>query len=101
MKQEMPPSKTLAARLERKGSRSELNTVAALAILVLDRRDYQPHFLADRAGQESANRMRLPASGFHQFLCRHTARPLQQFQNVGRLAAIAAAGLLGAFERFP
>jgi hypothetical protein len=61
----------------------------------------EPHFLAHRSRKESAQRMRLPASGFQQFLRSDAARPLQQFEDRRRLTAVAGAGgFLSAFGRF-
>ena len=69
--------------------------VGALPVLALGGRDGQPHLLAHGPGQEAADGMRLPAGGFHQFLGGDAARPLQQVQDLGGLAAVARLGLGG------
>src|SRR6266849_2779096 len=63
--------------------------VDALAVVGFAGLDAQPHFLAQRAGQETADRMRLPAGGFHKAFQRHAAGLLQQREHLGRLAALA------------
>src|SRR5580704_16654361 len=55
--------------------------------------DGESHLLADRARQKSADGMRLPFRRFHQFLGCDAARPLEQFEHFGGLAAVA--GLFG------
>jgi hypothetical protein len=47
---------------------SGLDRVSSLSVLALGGGDGQSEFLAYRAGQEAANRMRQPAGGLHQVL---------------------------------
>src|ERR1019366_6805803 len=63
-------------------------------VLGLGGRDRQPHLLAQGAGQEPADRVRLPVGGFHEFLQGGAARKPQQFEDFGGLAALAGAGCL-------
>ena len=96
-KRETPPGANPAARKGRNCGGSAFDGVAALAVLALGGRDRQPHLLPNGPGQEAAHGMRLPASGLLQFLGCDPARPLQQVQDRGRLAAIGApAGLAAA-----
>src|SRR6266851_3435586 len=69
--------------------------VGALSVLALGGGDDQPPFLAYRAGQEAADRMRKPACGFHQFLRSGAAGPFQQVEDLGGLAAVAGSFGLG------
>src|ERR1017187_10227530 len=75
--------------------------VPALPVLGLGGPDRQPHLLAQDAGQEPADRVRLPAGGFHKFLPGGAARALQQVEDLGGLAALAGDGrlLLGGLGR--
>ena len=68
-KRETPPGRNPAARCERNRANSGFDGIAALAVLALGGRDGQAHLLADRAGQEPAHGMRLPAGGFHAVPC--------------------------------
>src|SRR6266404_9199262 len=70
---------------------SAFDGVRTLAVLGLGGRYGQPHLLAHCTGQEATNRMRLPASGFHQLLRCGTARPFEQVQDVGGFAPLAGA----------
>ncbi len=79
-----PPRLNPAARCVRKGCESGFNGVATLSVFALGGSDRQTHLLADSPGQEPANRMRLPASRFAQFLGTNAARPLQQFEHSWR-----------------
>ena len=72
IKRQTPPNPSPAAR-ERLRCGSGFDGVAALAVLALNGSDRQAHFLADRAREEAANRMRLPAGGFISSL--HVAPP--------------------------
>ena len=97
---ETPPGGCPAAQEKREGQ-SGFDGVGALAVLSLGRCDGQPHFLSNRPGQEPSDRMRLPASCFHQFLGGDPARSLEQFEHRGGLAAVpCASGFLRAFGRF-
>src|ERR1039458_7230052 len=71
--------------------------VPALPVLGLGGGDRQPHLLAQGAGQEPSDRVRLPSGGFPEFLARGAARAFQQVEDLGGFAALAGAGglLLG------
>ena len=84
-----PPELNPAARRNIPRWVSGFDRVTALAVLALCGNDVETHLLANRPRQEATRRMRLPAGGFHQFLRRRSARPLQQFQDRGCLAAVA------------
>src|ERR1039457_3679145 len=62
--------------------------VPALPVLGLGGPDRQPHLLAQGTGQEPADRVRLPAGGFPEFLRGGAARALQQVEDLGGLAAL-------------
>src|SRR5258708_543830 len=81
-----PPEMNPAAGRNGNWRRSAFYRVIALAVLALSGCHGKAHLLADRARQEPAYRMRLPACSFHQFLGRGPAGPLQQFQDFGGLA---------------
>src|ERR1039457_5373922 len=66
--------------------------VAALIVLRLGGSDREPHLLAQDAGQEPADRVRLPAGGFHEFLPRGASRAFQQVEDLGGFGALAGAG---------
>lgn len=63
-----------------------VNPVARLRLGALDT---QSHLLPERAAQESADTMRLPAGGLHHLGERRAFLPTQQAQNLGFLRAIA------------
>ena len=91
--------------MESSGWRSALDGVAALAILALGGCDSQPHFLADRTGQKAAHRMRLPASGFDQFLRRGAPGRFSRSRTLAvllpsRAPAFAGLAFLGALAPF-
>jgi hypothetical protein len=65
-----------------------LDGVGSLSVVALGGDNGQSHFFAHCAGQEAANRMRQPAGGFHQFFRSRAARPFQQVEDFGSLAAI-------------
>ena len=101
LKRATPPGSRPAARGEREGCGLGFDGVAALPVLALGGRHRQAHLLAYRPRQESAHGMRLPAGSLHQLLGGDAAGPLQQFQNLVGLAALAGAfGFLRAFGRF-
>jgi len=52
----------------------------------------EPQLLTDRSGKKTPDRMGQPARGFHQILGCDSARPLQQVQDPGGLAAVASLG---------
>src|ERR1017187_7265543 len=68
--------------------------VPALPALGLGGRDRQPHLLAQDAGQEPSDRMRLPAGGFHEFLPGGASGAFQQVEDLGGFAALTSAGCL-------
>ena len=72
-KRETPPGRNPAARKELT-SELGLNRIGPVAVLALEGSDGQTHFLRDGPRQEPADRMRLPASGFHQFLRCYASR---------------------------
>src|SRR5439155_3348501 len=95
-----PPNVNPAARLVAVRSASGFHGIAALAVLALGGGDGQAHLLSDRARQVSAYRMRLPSGGLLQLLGRDAARPLQQFEDLGGLAAVTGGtALLFGFGR--
>jgi hypothetical protein len=71
-----------------------LESIAAHSIVPLGGHDRQTHLLADRAGQEAAHGMRLPARDLDQFSERHAVLPAQEVQDDGRLALGFRARLL-------
>ena len=74
--------------------------VEARAVLPLGRRNFDSHLLAQGAGQEPPDRMRLPSGGFHKFLTRCSSLALEQGEHGCRLAAVAhALRVLGHFGR--
>src|SRR6266568_8787228 len=92
-----------AAQGNRGSENSGFDGVAALSIGGLGRSYSQGHLLAQRAGQEAANRVGLPVCGFHQFGQGGAAGPLQQVQDFGRLGTCAgthAGGWLGRLHAF-
>jgi hypothetical protein len=99
-KREKPPVQFPAADVF--SEMSGFDGVGPLVVLALGGRDRQAHFLPDGSGQEPANGMWLPGCGFHQLLGGNAARPLQQFEHLGGLAAVAGARrFLRALGRFP
>ena len=86
-----PPRQNPGGSIERKRRESTLDRVGPPPVFGLRGNHGQPHLLAERAGNESANRMRLPASRGHQFLEGDAVRAFHQIQNRGGLAAGAGA----------
>jgi hypothetical protein len=99
IRQEKPP------RLNSGGLRrllrcwSAFYRIGALSILSPCGRYGQTHLLSDRARQEPAHGMGLPARRFHQLFGSYPARPLKQGENRLGLAALPHALLLGSFFR--
>src|SRR5260370_11294235 len=60
----------------------------ALAVVAFGGRHRQPHLLANRAGQEAAHGMWLPACSFHKLFRRDAARSLEQVEHLGPLASV-------------
>src|SRR5207248_10722386 len=89
--EEKPPRRNPAAQANEALLASAFDGVRTLAVRCLGGRHSQPHLLAHRAGQEAANGMRLPTSSFHQLFRGGPARPLEQVQDFGGLAALAGA----------
>ncbi len=61
-KEKKPPD--MDQRLDVNRRMSDFDGIASLAVLALRGHDGQAHLLSDRAGQEPAKGMRLPAGGF-------------------------------------
>src|ERR1035437_8619101 len=91
---EKPPRRNPGGQKEPNGWASAFDRVAALLVLGLGGRDRQSHLLAQGAGQEPTDRVRLPAGGFHEFLPGGAAGAFQQVEDLGGLAALAGAGCL-------
>src|ERR1035437_2554626 len=96
---EKPPRRNPGGQKEPNGRASAFDRGAALFVFGLGGRDRQPHLLAQGAGHKPADRVRLPAGGFHEFLQGGAAGALQQAEDLGGLAALASAGLLGRLGR--
>src|ERR1035441_7124136 len=62
---EKPPGRNRGGQRTRNRWASAFDRVAALLVLGLGGRDRQSHLLAQGAGQEPTDRVRLPAGGFH------------------------------------
>src|ERR1035438_4753474 len=75
--------------------------VPALFVLCLGGSDREPHLLAQDAGQEPADRVRLPSGGFAEFLQGGAAGAFQKVEDLGGFGALAGAGglLLGRLGR--
>jgi hypothetical protein len=82
-----PPGRNPAARCNRRCFRSGFDGVAAFTVLPLRGRHREAHFLADGSREEAAQRVRLPGSGFKEFLGSSAVGPLQQVEDSGRLAS--------------
>jgi len=99
----MKAKRPAAAEAGRAGSRSATtllsDAVGALSVLSFDRFHFESHLLAQGAGNETANAVRLPASGFHNLREGSAARALQQVQDLLGFAALAGAFRLS-FRRF-
>jgi len=63
------------------------DTVVAITFLRFGRDDTQAHLLFDRAAQEAAHRMSLPAGGLAQLLERSAVGTLEKRQDLGCLGA--------------
>src|ERR1035441_7134560 len=91
---EKPPRRNPGGQKEPNRWASAFDRVAALLVRGLGGGDRKPRLLAQGAGQEPADRVRLPAGGFHEFLQGGAAGALQQVEDLGGLAALAGAGCL-------
>lgn len=98
-KREKPPGHSPAAGRSGRVV-SVLNRIGALAVLAFGGNDGQAHFLPNRAREEAAQGMRLPAGGFEQFLGGCAVRALQQVQDLSAFAAVPDVASLLAFGRF-
>ena len=94
--EEKPPRWNPGGDKEQNRLASAFDRVAALCVLGLGGRDRQPESLPQGAGQEPTDRVRLPASIFHEFLQGGAAGAPQQVEHLGGLTAVPGArGLLG------
>jgi len=97
-----PPERNPGGEWKQTGGRLGFERISALPIIALGGCDTELHLFAERAANESSDRMRLPFRGFHDLLHRSPAGALQQFQNLSGLAALASRSrllrLLSAFE---
>lgn len=97
---EKPPRQWPGGEMDANQCPSALQRIAARPILDLGRRDGQTHLLAEDAGDESTDRMRLPTGGFHQIGSGGAAGALQQAEKLGGFTALACRGsLLGRLGR--
>jgi hypothetical protein len=71
---------------------SGFDQVVALPVLALGGHDRQLHLLANSSRDEPPDRMRLPTTRLLQLLGRCPARPLEQIEDLGGLAAATGAG---------
>jgi hypothetical protein len=69
-----------------------VEAIGALAVGAFGGLSRSPHLLSERAAQEAADRMRLPACRLDQLLQCHAVGPLQQVENLGCFAAVAGRG---------
>jgi len=82
---EKPPRQDPGGEKKRTVSASTLQGVATFSIL--DRgRDLETHLLSEHTGNETAYRVSLPASGFHEIGPGGAGRALQQIEDLGRFA---------------
>jgi hypothetical protein len=95
-KRETPPGEYPAARKGRSWRFSAFDRVGPLAALVLSRNHVEAQLLPDSARKEAADAVGLPVGCLHQALKRRAFRPLQQIQDLLRLAPGAGSGYLSA-----
>jgi hypothetical protein len=86
--QETPPGSNPAARNRQDWNGSGLDRIGTPAVLAFHGYNRQPHLFADRAGEKAANRMWLPAGGFHQFDCGNATRSFEHLEDAMGLAAL-------------
>ena len=99
---ENPPRECPGGETDANWCFSALECVAARPILDLGRCDGQAHFLAEDAGDESTDRMSLPAGGFHKIGGGGATRALQQAKELSGLASQAGSSRrLGRLGRLP
>jgi hypothetical protein len=91
---EKPPRLKLGGKNKSIGWASALQRIAALSVLDLGGCHFQAHLPAKHAGNKSANRVSLPARGFHEIRAGSTPGAPQQVQEFGSFAALAAVGSL-------
>ena len=97
---EKPPRKNPGGHKNPIGWASVLERIAALAVRDFGRRDFQAHLPAQHARNKSPYRVSLPAGGFHEICAGGATGALQQVQELGSFAALAAAGgLLARLDR--
>ena len=87
---EKPPRRNPGGQCKRLRLYSALYRIAALAVLALGGRDGQAHLLADGAGKEPAQGMRLPVGRLEQLLCSRAARPLQYAERRPQVSTLAS-----------
>ena len=97
MDKEKPPRRNPDGREIVRNGVSAFDGVATSAVVSLGRGDVEAHLLAQDPGQEAADRVGLPAGGFHEFLPAGSARPSQQVENLGGFTALSGSG--GLFAR--
>src|SRR2546423_1511552 len=90
--QKTPPGANPAARKGRQKGRSGFDGIGTLSVFALGGYNRQPQLLPDGPGQEAADRMCLPACGFHEFGQGGPVLALKQGQDLGLLATVARRG---------
>src|SRR5579859_5964089 len=80
---EKPPRRSPGGQKEPNRWASAFDRVAALPALGLGGLNCQAHILAQGAGQEPTDRVRLPAGGFREFLQSGAAGALHQVEDLG------------------
>ena len=69
------------------------HAIDALPVLALRGYDDEPHLFAERAADEAANTVRLPACGFDDLLQGGALWPLHQLEDLGGFAALARSSM--------
>src|ERR1035437_8141340 len=89
---EKPPRQNHGGQKKPTRRPSAFQRVTALPVLDFGGRYFQAHLLAQDAGDKSPNRVSLPAGGFHEIRAGGATGALQQVQELGSFAALAAIG---------
>lgn len=98
---EKPPRRNPGGQCKQIGWFLAVDRVPALAVLALDGRDGQAHFLTQRSADESAYTVGLPVRRFHDLGQRSAILALQQVKDrLGLAALVSAGGFLRGFGRF-